>query len=356
LADKENAWRFIDTGIHDGFMNMAIDEAMLEAHLLGQTPPTLRVYRWSPPALSIGYLQCMEEDNITLQSLPSWLVKPFPKGKRPVGVSRILSRWRLNTVCRSALCPNLCECFSQGTATFMIMGNICTRDCLFCAVAGGIPKPLEADEPTRLAHAVKDLGLNHIVVTSVTRDDLPDGGASHFAETIAAIRKVNPHTTVEVLIPDFKGSQSSVEAVVRANPDIFAHNLETAPDLYKKVRPKANYHRSLNVLKSAKGLNRDIYTKSGMMLGLGETEEEIIAVMQDLRQINCDFLTLGQYLSPSENHLPVNKFISPEKFEDLARVGQKMGFRGIASAPFVRSSYHAKELLINKRISTVGLK
>ncbi len=287
----------------------------------------------------------LNENNMSFQGMPSWLIKPFPQEKHPPGVGRILSRWRLNTVCKSALCPNLCECFSQGTATFMIMGNICTRNCKFCAVAGGTPAPLEADEPLRIALAVKDLGLSHIVVTSVTRDDIPDGGALHFAATIAALREVNPDTTVEVLVPDFKGSQASVETVVKAVPDIFAHNMETVSSLYNKVRPKANYHRSLDVLRSAKGLSGDIYTKSGMMLGLGETKEEIIAVMQDLRRINCDFLTLGQYLSPSEDHLPVKRFIPPVEFEDLAKEGKKMGFRGVASAPFVRSSYRASELL-----------
>lgn len=287
----------------------------------------------------------LNEDTIISQSLPSWLIKPFAKDVSPVGVSRILSRWRLNTVCRSAQCPNLCECFSQGTATFMIMGNICTRNCMFCAVSGGNTKPLEADEPVRIALAVKDLGLSHIVVTSVTRDDLPDGGALHFAATITAIREVNPDTTVEVLVPDFKGLRSSIETVIGAGPDIFAHNLETVPGLYKKVRPKANYKRSLAVLESAKIMNENIFTKSGMMLGFGETKEEIITVMQDLYKINCDFLTLGQYLSPSEDHLPVKRFVPPDEFEGLAQIGRKMGFRGVASAPFVRSSYHAKELL-----------
>ncbi|MBA3035947.1 MAG: lipoyl synthase [Desulfobacterium sp.] len=293
----------------------------------------------------------VKEDSITSLRMPAWLVKPFPKKASQVGVGKILSRWRLNTVCRSAQCPNLCECYSQGTATFMIMGDICTRNCMFCAVSGGIPGSLEADEPVRVALAVKDMGLSHIVVTSVTRDDLPDGGAMHFAATINAIRKVNPDTTVEVLVPDFKGSQTCVETVVKAVPDIFAHNLETVPGLYKNVRPMADYRRSLEVLKSAKDLNKGIYTKSGIMLGLGETEAEIIAVMQDLRIIDCDFLTLGQYLSPSEDHLPVNKFISPEKFEDLAQIGQKMGFSGVAAGPFVRSSYHAKELLNMKEAS-----
>jgi len=218
---------------------------------------------------------------------------------------------------------------------------------MFCAVNDGNPGSLEADEPDRIASAVKDLGLNHIVVTSVTRDDLPDGGALHFAETIFTIRKINPDTTVEVLVPDFNGSYVSVETVMKAIPEIFAHNLETVPGLYKKVRPKANYKRSLAVLEMAKTINKSIHTKSGMMLGLGETKEEVIAVMQDLRKINCDFLTLGQYLSPSEDHLPVKRFITPDEFNEFAQTAKQMGFLSVASAPFVRSSYHAKEFLIN---------
>lgn len=275
---------------------------------------------------------------------PDWLLKPLPQGKYLVEVGRVLSRLKLHTVCQSALCPNLGECFSRRTATFMVMGNICTRNCRFCAVEKGKAKPLEPSEPARIARAAKDLQLLHVVVTSVTRDDLPDGGANHFAQTIAAIREVDQKATVEVLIPDFGGSQEAIEVVVRAKPDIINHNLETVPRLYKKVRPKADYQRSLKILKLVKELNRDIFTKSGMMLGLGETEEEILAVMKDLCQVNCDFLTLGQYLRPSEKHLPVARFIPPEEFQHIAAKGRGIGFRGIASGPFVRSSYRAGEL------------
>ena len=227
----------------------------------------------------------------------------------------------------------------------MIMGDICTRNCRFCAVESGIPKPLESSEPARIARAGRHLGLSHIVVTSVTRDDFPDGGANHFAQTIAAIREVNQNATVEVLVPDFGGSQEAIEIVVRARPDIFNHNLETMPRLYKEVRPQANYQRSLEILKVVKELDGDILTKSGLMLGLGETDDEILRVMNDLCQVNCDFLTVGQYLRPSEDHVPVARFISPKGFEDIAARGREMGFRGIASAPFVRSSYRAAELL-----------
>jgi len=237
------------------------------------------------------------------------------------------------------------ECFSRKTATFMIMGNICTRNCHFCAVDKGTPKPLEADEPARIARAAEDLQLLHVVITSVTRDDLSDGGANHFAQTIAAVRGINHNVTVEVLIPDFYGSRQAIEILVDAEPDIINHNLETIPRLYSKVRPKADYQRSLDILKQVKELGGGIFTKSGMMLGLGEAEEEILAVMKDLCQIDCDFLTLGQYLSPSQEHLPVVRYIRPEEFEYLAYKGKEMGFHGIASGPFVRSSYRADELL-----------
>jgi lipoyl synthase len=277
--------------------------------------------------------------------LPNWLIKPLPQGESMIEVGRILSRLRLHTVCQSAQCPNKGECFAKGTATFMIMGDICTRNCRFCAVVSGIPEPLESTEPDRIAEAVKELGLSHVVVTSVTRDDLPDGGADHFARTIAAIREINQKATMEVLVPDFNGSESAIGMVVGAKPDIFNHNLETVPRLYKKVRPEANYRRSLEVLNMVEKLDNNIFTKSGIMLGIGENREEIINVMKDLRSIDCDFLTLGQYLSPSEDHVPVDKFVSPEEFHELAIIGEEMEFRGIASGPFVRSSYRAGELL-----------
>ena len=276
---------------------------------------------------------------------PDWLVKPLPQGKYLGEVGRVLHRLKLHTVCQSAECPNLGECFASRTATFMIMGDICTRNCRFCAVEKGKPKPLELDEPARIARGAKDLQIVHVVVTSVTRDDLPDGGANHFAQTIAALREIDPNTSVEVLIPDFGCSRESVEVVVRAKPDIINHNVETVPRLYKEVRPKVDYQRSLEILKLVKELDRDIFTKSGMMLGLGESLRETLAVMKDLRQVDCDFLTLGQYLRPSEAHLPVARFIPPEEFQHIEAEGREMGFLGIAAGPFVRSSYRAGELL-----------
>jgi len=226
----------------------------------------------------------------------------------------------------------------------MIMGNVCTRNCRFCAVDSGIPAPLELNEPDRIARAAGHLGLNHVVVTSVTRDDLADGGANHFALTIAAIREANHTATVEVLVPDFQGSQEAIKVVVKARPDIFNHNLETVPRLYEKVRSQANYSRSLELLKVVKEFDADILTKSGLMVGLGETGDEILKVMDDLRQVNCDFLTIGQYLRPSEDHVPVARFVSPNEFEKIAARGREMGFIGIAASPFVRSSYKAHDL------------
>jgi len=275
---------------------------------------------------------------------PDWFIKPLPHGKYLAEVGRVLSRWKLHTVCQSALCPNLGECFSRGTATFMIMGDVCTRNCRFCAVSKGRPRPLDASEPFRIARAVQELQLRHVVVTSVTRDDLPDGGANHFARTIKAIRDLDRTITVEVLIPDFKGYPQAVAKVVEARPDIINHNLETVPRLYEQVRPMADYQRSLAVLRLVKELDGRIYTKSGLMLGLGETRDEILAVMHDLREIGCDFLTLGQYLSPSREHVPVVRYIPPEEFQELAVQGRTMGFRGVASGPFVRSSYEADKV------------
>jgi lipoic acid synthetase len=226
----------------------------------------------------------------------------------------------------------------------MIMGNVCTRNCRFCAVDSGIPEPLESNEPDRIARAAGHLELSHVVVTSVTRDDLADGGANHFAQTITALREINQTSTVEVLVPDFGGSQEAIKVVVKTRPDIFNHNVETVPRLYDKVRPQANYQRSLEILRVVKELDGDILTKSGLMLGLGETDDEILRVMYDLHQVDCDFLTIGQYLRPSEHHVPVARFVSPQEFESFATEGREMGFRGIASAPFVRSSYRANEL------------
>lgn len=278
------------------------------------------------------------------QRMPCWFLKPLPPAEQLHKVGGILSRLRLRSVCQSARCPNLGVCFAAGTAAFMLMGDICTRSCRFCAVTGGNPWPLEAGEPARVAQAVKELDLSHAVVTSVTRDDLSDGGAQHFARTITAIRTGSMSTTVEVLVPDFAGSAEAIKVIAAAKPDIFNHNLETVPRLYRDVRPQANYHRSLALLKTAKSLDRDLLTKSGMMLGLGEDEEELLTAMRDLRRAGCDLLTLGQYLRPSEQHLPVKRYIPPAEFARLADRGKEMGFRGVAAGPFIRSSYRAAEL------------
>ncbi|MBE3592852.1 MAG: lipoyl synthase [Thermoanaerobacter sp.] len=253
-----------------------------------------------------------------------------------------LKSMSLNTVCQSANCPNMGECFARKTATFMIMGNICTRNCRFCAVEKGHPQPLDEDEPRRVAEAAQKLGLKHVVVTCVTRDDLPDGGASHFAKTIYELKKL-PGVTVEVLVSDFMGKEESIAKVIEAKPDIINHNIETVPRLYSKVRPKADYSRSLNLLKKSKELDPYILTKSGIMVGLGETEEEVIQVMKDLRSVDCDMMTIGQYLRPSVKHIEVAEYVTPQQFERYEEIGYELGFKYVASGPLVRSSYHADE-------------
>jgi len=275
---------------------------------------------------------------------PPWIKKRLPANPRADITRRILERHDLNTVCRSAHCPNMGECFAAGTATFMIMGNVCTRSCRFCAVGGGNPAALEASEPARIAAATKEMGLRHVVVTSVTRDDLEDGGAAHFAAAIAAIRKLNPRAAVEVLVPDFRGREESVRTVIEAGPDVFNHNVETVPSLYEEVRPGADYRVSLGVLRLAKRISPAMLTKSGLMVGLGERREEIETVMGDLRGVGCDILTIGQYLSPSREHLPVVEFVEPAEFDRYREIGLRMGFKAVASGPFVRSSYNALEV------------
>lgn len=250
----------------------------------------------------------------------------------------------LNTVCQSAMCPNIGECFSKKTATFMIMGDICTRRCRFCAVKEGKPQALDEEEPKRVAEACKKLGLRHAVITSVTRDDLEDGGASHFAKTIREIKKIpSSSITVEVLVPDFKGNKKSIKTVVDARPEVINHNLETVPRLYDKVRPIARYDRSLGLLKRVKEIDPNILTKSGIMVGLGETEKEVVDLMKDLLEIGCDMLTIGQYLRPSKKHIEIEKYVTPEQFERYKDIGESLGFKHIASAPLVRSSYNAAE-------------
>lgn len=276
--------------------------------------------------------------------LPAWLKRPIAYAGAYEAVEGLIGELRLSTVCQEARCPNRGECYSSGTATFLIAGDACTRGCRFCAVQTRVPRPLDPDEPARVADAVARLGLRHAVVTMVTRDDVSDGAASHVVATIGAIRRVAPGVAVEVLVSDFGGSEQAVDRVADAAPDVFNHNLETVPRLYAEVRPGADYARSLRVLARAKERAPGMPTKSGLMLGLGETRDEVEAVMADLRGAGCDLLTLGQYLRPSAEHLPVARFVEPEEFSGLARSARELGFAGVASAPFVRSSYHAAEL------------
>ncbi|WP_338825777.1 Lipoyl synthase 2 [Moorella thermoacetica] len=278
--------------------------------------------------------------------MPPWLHKRLPASGDIEATRRLLADLHLNTVCQSARCPNQGECFASRTATFMILGNTCTRNCRFCAVEYGQPEAIDEDEPRRVAEAARRLGLKHIVVTSVTRDDLPDGGAGHFAATITALRQALPGAYIEVLTPDFRGSRAALAAVARARPDIFNHNVETVPRFYPDVRPQADYRRSLDVLKQMKELDATIYTKSGLMVGVGESREEVLAVMADLRAVNCDILTIGQYLRPSPRHLEIKEYVPPETFTWYAQKGREMGFLYVAAGPYVRSSYHAAEFSV----------
>ena len=273
---------------------------------------------------------------------PSWIRARAPAGPEVARVKRVLRSHGLHTVCEEAACPNLGECFHHGTATFMIMGDICTRRCPFCDVAHGRPDPLDPQEPEHLAQTVRALELKYVVVTSVDRDDLRDGGAGHFAACIEAVRTHSPTTRIEVLVPDFRGRMEvALGRLAQTPPDVFNHNLETVPRLYKQARPGADYRWSLELLAQYKKAQPEVPTKSGLMLGLGETAEEIEAVMDDLRRHGCEMLTLGQYLQPSRHHLPVARYVEPEEFRRLAEVGRALGFRNVASGPLVRSSYHA---------------
>jgi len=275
---------------------------------------------------------------------PPWLTKKLPAGPDMMRTVRLLRAQQLHTVCQEALCPNQGECFSAGTATFLILGDRCTRRCRFCAVAKGDPFPPDPEEPERVAKTVQAMGLSFAVITSVTRDDLPDGGAGYFAQTVRAIRDACPGTGVEILVPDFNGDSRAVGVAADALPDVLNHNLETVPRLYTQVRPGADYRRSLELLAAVKRLAPHVHTKSGLMLGLGENDDEIFEVMKDLRDVKCEGLTLGQYLAPSENHLPVHRYVPPDEFEHLRRKALAIGFTAVASGPFVRSSYRAGEM------------
>ncbi len=273
---------------------------------------------------------------------PDWLKIKLPPAKQMLELKSKLRKNRLVTVCEEAACPNLPECFNKGTASFMIMGDKCTRRCSFCDVAHGRPDPLDPDEPQRLAEAIKDMQLRHVVITSVDRDDLRDGGASHFVACIQALRKTLPQLIVEVLVPDFRGRMDRALEVLQLAPaDVFNHNIETVPRLYKAARPGSDYQHSLNLLQQHKLYHPNIPTKSGIMLGLGENDDEVISVMQDLRQANVDMVTIGQYLQPSPHHFPVMRYVTPEQFQRFKAIGDDMGFKNTASGTFVRSSYHA---------------
>ncbi|RMF94232.1 MAG: lipoyl synthase [Candidatus Schekmanbacteria bacterium] len=273
--------------------------------------------------------------------LPNWLVKRAVDIKELHNVKAILRKGKLSTVCEEARCPNMAECFKRPTATFMIMGDVCTRNCTFCSVSNGNVKPLDPQEPKNVAMAVKEMGLKYAVITSVTRDDISDGGASHFADTIKEIKKICPNTKIEVLIPDFQGNESSVKIVCEANPDVINHNIETVPRLYKDVRPQADYGVSLSIFAMVKRFSSSIYTKSGIMVGLGERKDEVISVMKDLRRAGCEMLTIGQYLTPTKESIPVAEYIHPDIFKYYEKKAKELGFIKVASAPFVRSSYMA---------------
>ena len=276
---------------------------------------------------------------------PEWLRIKMQGGENLNHVQKTLDKFGLTTVCHEANCPNRMECFSKSTATFMILGSVCTRGCTFCNIATGAGQEIDELEPKHIADAVKALKLKYVVVTSVTRDDLTDGGAFHFANVIREIQKTSSNASIEVLIPDFQGNRNALNTVIDANPIIINHNIETVPRLYKTVRPQAKYEQSLELLKRVKETTKSIYTKSGMMVGLGETQEEVLRSLKDLRDVGCDFLTIGQYLAPSKKHHPVIEYVHPDVFEIYRKAAMEMGFKDAACGPLVRSSYKAHEML-----------
>ena len=286
-----------------------------------------------------------------LQRKPAWLKVKAPGGPNYVELKRLMRDQNLHTVCEEAHCPNIGECWEHRTASFMVLGDVCTRNCAYCAVSHGTPLTYDAGEPQRLAEAVARMDLRHVVITSVDRDDLPNGGAEIFARCVTEIRKRCDSTSIELLIPDFKGSDVALALVTEAKPDILNHNLETVERLYRIARPGGRYKRALRLLRQAKELNPELITKSGMMCGLGEQWEELIKAMRDLREVRVDILTLGQYLRPSKDHLPVARFYSPREFDELRLLGSEMGFRHVESGPLVRSSYHAWEQVQSATVS-----
>lgn len=299
----------------------------------------------NPPAESTACGSAAAVAPPVSRRLPPWLRQNLGEGGGHGETAGLIAELDLETVCSSAKCPNRLECWSAGTATFMILGNVCTRPCGFCSVPKGKTEVLEADEPDRVAEAARRLGLKHVVITSVTRDDLPDGGADHFRQTVAAVRKATG-ATIEVLVPDFIGKEGALEQLLKARPEVFNHNTETVPRLYRRVRGrKSVYAWTLQLLADAKRIMPDIKTKSGLMLGLGETREELLDVFADLLDHGVDFLTLGQYLQPSLDSLPVERYLPPEEFDELGNLARSMGFARVASGPLVRSSYHAREMV-----------
>jgi len=274
---------------------------------------------------------------------PQWLKVKAPGGTNYLRLKQMMKDLNLHTVCQEAHCPNIGECWEHGTATFMILGDVCTRNCAYCAVSHGRPPAYDLDEPSRVAQAISELNLRHAVITSVDRDDLPDFGAYIFAETIRQIRDRLPTCSIEVLVPDFQGNEDSIRAVLEARPDIYNHNTETVPRLYKKARPGGRYERLLEIFRIAKRIAPDIPTKTGVILGLGETNEEVVEVMKDLRAVDVDILTLGQYLRPSDGHIALDRYVTPDEFRWLYEQGMQLGFRHVESGPLVRSSYHAWE-------------
>lgn len=279
-----------------------------------------------------------------MKRLPDYLKRPIINTETTKTVRNILKNHCLNTVCENARCPNKNECYTKHTATFLIMGNVCTRNCRYCNISGGIPEELNENEPKEVANAIKELGLKYAVITSVTRDDIPDGGADHFAKTIEEIRKISPNTKIEILTPDFNGDKNSLDIIIKAMPEVFNHNIETTKQVFKKARPKGNYQTSLEVLKYVKD-NSNIKTKSGLMVGLGETFEEIEETFEDLKNVGCDILTVGQYIQPSKKHLEVDKYYTLEEFEEIKKLAKKVGFKNFQIGPLVRSSYMAKDLI-----------
>lgn len=280
-----------------------------------------------------------------MERKPDWLKKDLPDGRAMKRMRTLLADLNLHTICESANCPNIGECWGESTATFLILGNICTRRCGFCDVTTGRPDLVDPHEPENVAEAIAHLGIKHAVITMVNRDDLEDAGAEHIARTIRAVRRRNPDTTIEVLVSELKGREDLIGQVLEAKPDVFAHNLETVRRLHRKVRPRFRYDQSLEVLAIARRLAPDVYTKSNIMVGLGETEEEVIEMMKDLRSVDCDFLTIGQYLRPSEKHLPVEEFVHPDVFRRYQAIAEELGFKYVFSGPFVRSSYQAGSAL-----------